>query len=310
MTVLLIVVFLLPVAFPRVCDRETQYYCIQILKDVGSTKESPSYILRLDHLVHSYVRIGHPEALGYGYEQVYAHLLTTFAAPTSTFSSLFIGGGGYVLPRYIESEYPQARVVVSEIDPGVTEINYDRLGLSRATKVQTEAVDARMYLARLPARESFDFVFGDAFNDFSVPYHLTTIEFHELLKSHMSAKGIYALNIIDDPRYGRFLSSMVRTLGRVWKHVYVAPGAATFRGGRNTVVLIASDASIDPLEWRQRISPAAQKTGMDGEEYVRLTQLMSRDKVDAFLVGHDVPPLTDAFVPTDRYLAPVFSDAY
>jgi len=49
---------------------------------------------------------------------------------------------------------------------------------------------------------------------------------------------------------------------------------------------------------------------MDAQEYVRLTQLMSEDKVEAFLQGHPAPALTDAFVPTDRYLAPVFSDAY
>jgi hypothetical protein len=49
---------------------------------------------------------------------------------------------------------------------------------------------------------------------------------------------------------------------------------------------------------------------MSAEEYLRLTQLLPEAAVEAFLRGHEVPPLTDAFAPTDRYLAPVFADAY
>jgi hypothetical protein len=38
--------------------------------------------------------------------------------------------------------------------------------------------------------------------------------------------------------------------------------------------------------------------------------LLSDEEVAAFQEGHPVPPLVDDFVPIDRYLAPVFSDAY
>lgn len=307
---ILVLGFLMQLLLPRACFLETQYYCIEIVNDAGFTPENPSYLLRLDHLVHSYVHLRHPETLGYGYEQVYAHLIATRHKQDDAFSSLFIGGGGYVLPRYLEARYPKAESVVAEIDPQVTETNHLRLGLSRATKIETDNLDARMYLSRRAQGKSFEFVFGDAFNDFSVPYHLTTVEFHRLLKSRMSADGVYALNIIDDARYGQFLSSMVRTLQAVWTHVYVAPGAASFVPGRNTIVLIATDKDLDPIAWRGTMSPAAQEAQMSAEEYARLTQLVPQADISAFLNGHPVPPLTDAFAPTDRYLAPVFSDAY
>lgn len=309
-SILIILLFLMQFFLPRACFLETRYYCIRIINDVGFMAENPSYLLRLDHLVHSYVHPRHPETLGYGYEQVYAHLIATRHKQDEAFSSLFIGGGGYVLPRYLEARYPKAMSVVAEIDPQVTETNHLRFGLSRETKIETDNLDARMYLSRLAQGKSFEFVFGDAFNDFSVPYHLTTLEFHRLLKSRMSADGVYALNIIDDARYGQFLSSMVRTLQAVWSHVYVAPGAATFAPGRNTIVLIATDKEIDPIAWQSTMSPAAKEAQMSAEEYARLTQLISQELVKAFLIGHPVPALTDAFAPTDRYLAPVFSDAY
>gem|GEM_PF-75650 len=310
LSVLLAVFFLIQLFLPRACFLESHYYCIVVINDVGSTSQNPGYILRLDHLVHSYVHPLHPETLGYGYEQVYAHLIALRHTQKDPFSSLFIGGGGYVLPRYLEASYPFAKSVVAEIDPKVTETSYLRFGLSRNTTIETANVDARMYLSRSTKKQPFEFVFGDAFNDFSVPYHLTTVEFHRLLKTHMSTDGVYALNIIDDARYGQFLSAMVRTLQVVWKQVYVAPGAANFAPGRNTIVLIATDKEIDPIAWKGTMSPAAQAAQMNQEEYTRLTQLISHESVQAFLRGHPVPILTDAFAPTDRYLAPVFSDAY
>jgi len=44
----------------------------------------------------------------------------------------------------------------------------------------------------------YDFVYGDAFNDFSVPWHLTTREFSEKIASLLHpTEGIYQVNLID-----------------------------------------------------------------------------------------------------------------
>ena len=44
----------------------------------------------------------------------------------------------------------------------------------------------------MPPDERFDLVFGDTFNDFEVPYHLTTREFNELLARHLKPDGLYS----------------------------------------------------------------------------------------------------------------------
>jgi spermidine synthase len=271
---------------PDVCQKETSYYCIRIFQtknDAGA----PVQVLRLDHLVHSYVNPADPTDLGYGYERVYADLIKQRYASSTAFTAFFIGGGGYVLPRYLEAEYPNATSIVAEIDPGVTQINHDQLGLSTTTTIITANEDARQHLLR-GGDAPYDLVFGDAFNDFSVPSHLTTVEFHKLLKSRMKPDGIYALNIIDDARYGRFLASMVRTLSSVWKNVEVDTQAEHVNVGRNTIVLLASDAPLP----------------------TSTLQLISHEEVAKFLEDHPTPTLTDDFAPTDRYLAPVFKDSY
>lgn len=293
---------------PGGCNMETNYYCIRITDKMSAFGKS--YTLRLDHLVHSYVTPSSPDHLGYGYEQVYTNLVAMRHQATDSFSSFFVGGGGYAMPRYLEKYYPSSDIVVAEIDPGVTEANHRFMELANATRIQTQNGDARLSLAQMKDEKKFEFVFGDAFNDFSVPFHLTTVEFHRLLKSRMTPDGVYALNIIDDARYGHFLAAMVRTLRTVWTHVYVAPQNTEIAQGRNTIILMATDSAIDMAAWYAATPLVSAGTTVDEKIRAQAINIIPDEKVDAFLAGHPDPALTDDFVPTDRYLAPVFTDAY
>lgn len=302
------VFFLGAVVIPSACQMETNYYCIRVTSSQNEDG-AKTHTLRLDHLVHSYVNPTNPRDLGYEYEQVYANLIASRYTTSSAFTAAFIGGGGYVLPRYLESEYPAARSIVTEIDPDVTEANFLLMGLSRDTKIVTKNEDARMHYMR-GGDPPYDLVFGDAFNDFSVPFHLTTVEFHKLLKSRMSPDGAYALNIIDDARYGDFLASMIRTLREVWSNVYVAPQADAIANGRNTIVLIATDKPIEQDVWYAVESPAALEKGLSASDRATMVRLIDPSLISDLLSREKAPALRDDYVPTDRYLAPVFADAY
>ncbi len=292
---------------PSYCQDETNYYCIRVLESTDGD-ESPVFTLKLDHLVHSYVDPMNAAALGYGYEEIYAKLIELNFGETGEFYAFFVGGGGYVLQRYIDAFYPEAHVTVAEIDPGVTEVNYLRMDLPRDTSIETVNEDARRFLQKTD--KTFNMVFGDAFNDFSIPYHLTTVEFHKLLKSRMSEDGVYALNVIDDEKHGALLASLIRTLREVWTHVYVSPQADRFVEGRNTYVLIATDKAIESTPWASAVSysDGAALTLESSEN--GLYTLLGDEVVEAFLAEHKEPVLRDTFVPVDRYLAPVFRDAY
>jgi spermidine synthase len=293
---------------PGICKLESDYYCIRIKTD-GPT-EAPRYTLRLDHLVHSYVSPRDPSDLGYGYEQVYARLIATRYALRDNFHAYFIGGGGFVLPRYIETFYPNATSTVSEIDPAVIDANHRFMELSTTTTIVMAPGDARRHLMR-DLDEPYDLVFGDAFNDFGVPVHLTTVEFHRLLKSRMKPDGIYALNLIDDSRYGNFLTAMVATLRQVWNHVEVAPLSDQLEPGRNTIVLIASDETIDKTKWLRARPPSFDKLESDDPVIDASAKLVDPVLLqDFFAARSTVTPLTDDYAPLDHYLSPVFRDAY
>ena len=86
---------------------------------------------------------------------------------------------------------------VLEIDPQVYRVAYTDLGIDPDLDISTYAVDARMFFTRNVPESSYDIVFGDAFHNFAVPYHLTTLEFNDLVARSLHPGGIYIINLID-----------------------------------------------------------------------------------------------------------------
>jgi spermidine synthase len=145
--------------------------------------------------------------------------------------------------------------------------------------------DARRVLGALPSSTKFDAIFGDAFDDYEVPYHLTTRQFDELVAGHLRPRGLYLMNVIDGVD-NDFLRSELRTLREVFPYVTAAPVAATWPPGslRATFVILASK------------TPPARRLG----------EVVPVSLIDRFVAhGHSVV-LTDDHAPVDQLLAPVF----
>ena len=94
--------------------------------------------------------------------------------------------------------------------------------------------------------QQYDVVFGDAFNDLSVPYHLTTAEFNQIVAKRLKPDGIYLVNVIDKFEDGEFLKAYVNALRAAFPHVYLFGRGAEFQPfDRNTYVLMASRQPLD-----------------------------------------------------------------
>jgi len=277
------------------CALETNYFCITVREEDrdGETVR----VLVLDRLVHSFTSMDDPTKLVYGYEQMYAEATAYRAAAKPALRALFIGGGGYTFPKYMAAVYPGSELEVIEIDPGVTRIAYELLGVPADSGIVTRNEDARMVLRTAP-EQPFDLIMGDAFNDYSVPYHLTTVEFNDLVARWLAPGGLYMVNIIDGPR-GDFLRAMVTTLQETFPHVYVAPTADAWRSSpRTTFVLIASEEPLD----------VDRLDGFDAGDGLALLdrQLLDDDELAALLAERPALTLTDQFAPVDQMLAPTF----
>jgi hypothetical protein len=277
---------------------ESNYYYIKVnneADDVGTRRT-----LVLDNLIHGYELLGHPNRLDYDYEHIYAYVTNRIVeakakrggAGSTELGTLFLGGGSYTFPRFLQAVYPRVWCEIAEIDPAVTRANHMALGLawpeprfpvpeadpktgrdvvtiqrkriplgpsgsgettaayikalasiapayrrdtetgqavvtiqgnerklgpyesaesytnyvlqvkqwfeSSPYRIRTNWGDARQFAVKNQDRErKFDIVFGDAFNDFSVPWHLTTKEFNDLIAKMLTPEGVYMINIID-----------------------------------------------------------------------------------------------------------------
>ena len=277
------------------CEVESNYFCIRTSE--ATTDGKPVRALVLDHLVHSYVALDDPKVLGYGYERVYAEMTTYYQANHKDLDTLFIGGGGYTFPKYVEAMYPESSVDVMEIDPAVTEAAHTFLNLPRDTRIRSFNEDARAFLLGWQDPKKYDIIYGDAFNDLSVPYHLTTVEFDRLLAARMKDDGIYMANVIDKYEGGEFVKAFMNSLKQVFPNVYLlAQGEAWSINASNTYIVLASRQLFDYARFQAMIAPGGQP----------LTHMLAPEKLEAYLKSGRALTLTDDFVPVDQLVAPLF----
>ena len=126
-------------------------------------------------------------------------------------SACFFGGGGFIFPRWFLKEFPgSTRIDVAELDSAVHRVVTQEMGLTPVLeqKIHTTIGDARNFVddrLRGNVRRAgtgqppvtYDFIYADAFNDFSIPWHLTTREFLQKTHDLLSDRGVFQANIID-----------------------------------------------------------------------------------------------------------------
>ncbi|MCX8034099.1 MAG: fused MFS/spermidine synthase [Thermodesulfovibrio sp.] len=278
--------------------KESNYYTIKLYTTLSSDKKTELDALVLDNLIQSYVSLDNPLYLEYEYLRVYADILKWRFDKNNTFKTLSIGGGGYTFPRYMEVYYPNAEIDVVEIDPEVTQVAYEYLGLSPNTRIKSYNTDGRWYV--MNCKEKYDVIFIDAFNDLSVPYHLTTKEFAKELKNIMKPTGILLTNIVDNFQKGAFLPSYVKTLREVFgDKVFLLSISPNFEKiGISTFIVVAGNIEIENL-----------KSFIEKNKDIT-SSIIPENLFNEFINKKYVVVLTDDYAPVDNLIAPVFEERF
>ncbi len=281
-------------------EEESQYSYIRVEEEVG---DPGLRSMTLDFLVHAYVDTFSDDNLHYDYERIYAgvtEVAVNTLHPAGDARALFLGGGGFVYPRWYMRRFPSGYAEVAEIDPAVTRAAFETFDLEADTPIQIFNLDARNHVDDLIHRvdrgeqvEKFDLVYGDAFSHYSPPFHLTTYEFNEKLRSLMSDKSVLLANVIDVYRSGLFLGAMINTLERSFPHVFAfctSPGGPNEDDERDTFVVVASTKllALKGLDYEK------YSAGLLAPEHMAKL----RDRSKGFV-------LTDDYAPVDNFLAPV-----
>jgi predicted membrane-bound spermidine synthase len=293
-------------AFSRVLDertfffRESNYYTIKLKGNPGDSKDR-LVTLQLDNLTQSCSDLDNPFRLVYCYLRSFEEVVRWKARRMESFRTLFIGGGGYTFPIFIEARYPNAEIDVVEIDPMVTQVSQTYLGISKTSKIRTFNEDGRWFVMNCKGEGMYDFVFEDAFNDLSIPYHLTTKEFAIELKRLLKRDGLLLTNVIDRFEKGSFLPSYILTLEEVFGkgnvHL-ITLGAYHNNGGVTNRVVVTSPQKLDI----KGLTRSLKRIG----ENERVSYVMPQERLQHDLQHFSPVILTDDYAPVDNLTAPNF----
>ena len=284
--------------------KESDYYTLKLKKSIKGNDGNPLESLVLDHLVHSYTDLKDPLYIEYEYIRMYEEMVRWQAKKRKSLKALFLGGGGYTFPRFIEAKYPEAEIHVVEIDPEITRVAKKYLGVTENTRIRSFNEDGRWFVMNCEEKGTYDFIFGDAFNDLSIPYHLTTKEFAMQLKNLLKPDGLLLANVIDSFKKGAFMPSYIRTLEEVFGkgNVHLMTLISDYdKIGISTCVVVASPKKLDMEEFVRVVK------GKGGE---MTSHVMPQDRLQEFLKERYSVILTDDYVPVDNLIAPIFEERF
>jgi len=308
-------------------DRETKYYAIKVINSEIEGKRRVKLVL--DHLTHSIVDLDDPTWLGYPHEYVQGELLQAARLGNKDTRLLVIGGGGYTFPRSAEFAMPDVQIDVVEIDPGVTDIAFEKLALRRDTAIRSHHMDGRQYVSERAGKGQYRLVMQDAVNDLSVPYHLMTKEYNDAVKQTLTPDGAYLLTLIDSIRDGKLWRAAVHTMRQTFKYVYlVSPDSfhlhGAIRADRQVYIVYGSDQPLDvsAVQLAQQkdirqiadgVDPAAPMVPVQDktrpplwkETYIKV---LDNATLDQLVNQGKKIMLTDQYCPVDNLMAEVFRD--
>lgn len=181
----------------------------------GSNPEEPRS-LYIDNLVHSRVHVEDP-LFNDDHAQYYGlmHLLNPDVK-----NVYHIGGGAFSYPRYYSNRFPEKKMTISEINPKLEDIAREYFDFSPNSNIEITNTDGRVFLEE--TEQVFDSIVVDAFGGYSVPAHLTTLEFISLaFDKTNSVNGSVIMNIpsVASGEGSEFLQSQYLTYKQVFPYV-------------------------------------------------------------------------------------------
>jgi spermidine synthase len=280
-----------PGGFELVYSKNTLYHGLSVVDDEDSRH------LRFSSSFQSGMYLDDPFRTRYRYTDF---LQLPLAYRPRTRKVLFIGLGGGSAPKRMFRDFPDLDLQVVELDPVVRDVAYRYFDLPRNPRLRVAVEDGRRFLEENDER--WDAIVIDAYFSDSLPFHLTTVEFFELVRSRLAPGGVVASNVIGSITGdgSKLFRSMYKTFRAVFPTVAVHPVRVPGYSDdalANLIVVAGEGAAPDRLELLERWQALRRRT----PRAVDLAQPI-RGRHEQVIPTRDVPILTDDYAPTDALL--------
>ena len=171
---------------------------------------------------------------------------------------LILGLGTGTYATYCSQYYPSMKIEGVEIDEKIA--NLAREYFDMPDSVETAVYDGRAYLSA--SDEKYDVIMVDAYQDITIPFQMSTIEFFTQVKSHLKDNGVMVVNMnMQSDKAGAINDYLCDTIGTVFPEVYTVK----VQGGTNCEVFASVHPDIlDNLEKNSQLVKNAALKDMMG----------------------------------------------
>ncbi len=227
------------------------------------------------------------------------YMLLPFAINPQTPRALLVGLGGGSMVKKLLAVRPELTLDVAELDPAVIEVAIKYFGVPAShPRLNMRAVDGRQFLNASPER--YDVIMLDAFYASSIPFHLATQEFMQLMDRRLAKDGMVVANVIGalaGPR-SALLRSVVKTVASTFTHVYVVPVGDRATTDNQNVIVIGTN-QLERVSVEKLVESARAQIGPMGiPDFARYAAKV----LSTPLPLDDVKVLTDDHAPVDNLI--------
>jgi spermidine synthase len=250
--------------------------------------------LVLDRTFHATMWKADPAYLFLPYSQMMVASLALVSEPKR---GLILGHGGGSLAKWLNQHRPELELDIVEFDPAVVRMAEEYFDYRPPANHHLSVKDGRAFLNGTD--QTYDVMWIDAFARDMIPFHLTTVEFFSLVRTHLNPDGVVAVNLASSGREGDLAraSAVVQTMKRAfpviqtfpiegpWKTDMSQARNLIFFGGRPIETALADD-----------IVKKVTETAMNRQVPIEAIALLSTRRTDPWPPGVE---LTDDFAPYD-----------
>jgi len=205
----------------QVYETESAYNYIQVLKKGGYT------YLRLNEGqgIHSIYKTGVLDYGGPWQQFLTGPFFYKDAQPKDVHRIAIIGLAAGTTARQAAAVFPSVTIVGFEIDPQIVKIGKKYFDMNLSNLI-IHIEDGRWGLANSP--DHFDLIAVDAYRPPYIPWHMTTMEFFQIVFDHLSQQGSLVINVGRAPNDRRLIDGLVTTISAVFPSVYVMDIPGTY----------------------------------------------------------------------------------
>ncbi len=200
-------------------EGESVYNYLQVRDNANSTILSTNVLFGVQS-----IKMKNDELTGLYYDYALASDYMASLQNKDKPKVLILGMGTGTFAGLSEKYFPNACIEGVEIDEKITDLAYRYFDLKDSIPVTT--YDGRAYLNAID--EKYDLIMVDAYQDITIPFQMSSVEFFSLVRDHLTDDGVMVVNMnMHSEKAGTITAYLSDTIAGVFDNVYTADVAGS-----------------------------------------------------------------------------------